>query len=148
MNAPFRAEDLDVELNLRWEALYAAARTASEAGLHTEAIALADQAWALLPAPPERWSVAYITALRRIVLRFRAGEWLSGAVVAQAAADSAPSPPQVPVFLVKAGIGLYEQQDRAGALLAFKKAWTLGKDFGFRGEDAKYLQFLRSGAAR
>lgn len=47
----------------------------------------------------------------------------------------------VPIFAVKKGIALFESGDMSSACAAFDIAWGINKDFGFKGEDAKYLTF-------
>lgn len=139
------AFDLDDTENAAWESAYASARKASEAGDHRAAFAWADQAWLRIPEPRWQCSVAYITTLRRIAVRYKASDWLAGADVARAAAEDAWSKVQVPVFQVLAGIGLYEAGDHAEAMAYFGAAYTASGDFGFKGEDPKYLAFYRAG---
>jgi hypothetical protein len=47
----------------------------------------------------------------------------------------------IPVFLVQKGILLFESGQRAAAKVDFGKSWEFAGDFGFRGEDPKYLAF-------
>ena len=140
-----RAFDLDSETESKWEELFASSGRFSDEKNHQEAIELADQAWDLIPDPKNQCSVAYITNLRRITVRYSAGEWIQGANIAQEAADTTPFERQIPVFLVKAGIGLFEAGEREAARESFDMAWKNAKDFGFKSEDRKYLEFYRSG---
>ncbi|MFN7783126.1 MAG: hypothetical protein ACK5PG_10375 [Lysobacterales bacterium] len=145
MTVQEKAFDLEDSQNSAWEEKFTASRFSSESGDHVSAIALADDAWELLPEPRYRCGVSYITLLRRISARYKASEWRSGVEISTAAASATPFSTQVPVFLVKAGIGMFESNNLEGALDSFGKSWRLAKNFGFKGEDPKYLAFYKSG---
>lgn len=141
-----KAFDLDPGQDAAWEELFSGARKASESDEHATAIELVDRAWQMIPEPRIECSVAYITLMRRIAVRYRAAEWQQGAVIARNAADTTPFPNQIPAFNVKEGIGLLEAGKRDEAWSAFDRAWNAGRDFGFKGEDPKYLVFYKAGA--
>lgn len=140
-----KAFDLDPDQDAAWEKLFSAARKASESDEHATAIELADAAWREIPEPRIECSVAYITVMRRISVRYRALEWEQGAAIAKIAADTTPFSSQAPAFNVKEGIGLLESGKRNEAWLAFDKAWAAARDFGFKGEHPKYLAFYNAG---
>ncbi len=134
-----KAFDMTSEQEVRWEALFSAARQMLEQNDGAKAVEAARAAWLVLPEPKLECSMAYITIMRlaRAFLMARAhGE---GIDLLDWAIKNTQFDNHLPVFLVQKGILLFESGQRAAATTAFSTSWTLAGEFGFRGEDPKYL---------
>jgi tetratricopeptide (TPR) repeat protein len=142
MTDNIKAFDMPPEQEAAWEAAYSQARKENEAGNSDAAIAAARKAWELIPEPRNQCSVSHITLVRLVKLYISAKRY--GEAVSLSDQILATSPfkrNDVPVFSVHKGIALYEAGDTKAAWSAFDAAWKDSKDFGFKGEDRKYLDF-------
>lgn len=137
------AFDLAPEQESKWEELFSGAWKASDAEEHAAAVSLIDEAWNVIPEPKFECSIAYITVMRRIAVRYRACQWEAGAEIARRARETTPFDRQIPVFSVREGVGLFEAGRTQDAWKAFDAGWKCGGRFGFKGEDPKYLSFYR-----
>jgi hypothetical protein len=140
-----RAFDMTLEQEARWEPLFSAARQMLERNETGKALEAARAAWDVLPEPKLECSMAYITILRLVRAVHMAKAHAEGINLLDWAIKNTPFQNNIPVFLVQKGILLFESGQRAAAKVDFGRAWTLAGDFGFRGEDPKYLAFC-SGA--
>jgi hypothetical protein len=143
---PARAYDMSPEQEARWEVPYAEARLKLESGDGAAALRAARTAWEAIPEPKILCSLSYVTLMRMVRAFLAAREFDDGIEVVEWVLDNNPFERQIPVFWVQKGILQYESGRLDDARVSFAKAWAIAKDFGFKSEDPKYLEFHRSKA--
>ena len=143
-----RAFDMSPEQEAVWEPLFSAARQMLERGDGSAALESARSAWNALPEPKLHCSMAYITLMRFARACEVAKAHREGIDILDWAVATTPFQNNIPVFLVQKGILLLHSGEQATAREAFARSWALAKDFGFRGEDPKYLALLGYGFSK
>jgi len=141
---PVRAYDMSPDQEARWEVPYAEARVKLEAGDGAAALRAARAAWEAIPDPKILCSLSYVTLMRMMRAFLSAREFDAGIEVVDWVLANNPFERQIPVFWVQKGILQFESGRLDEARVSFAKAWALAKDFGFKSEDPKYLDFYRS----
>lgn len=126
-----------------WEHLFSTARQMLERDDGAAALDAARAAWVALPEPKLECSMAYITILRLARAFHVARAYGEGIDLLDWAIKNTPFENNVPVFLVQKGVLLFESGQRVAAKEAFGESWAMAGDFGFRGEDPKYMVFCR-----
>lgn len=145
MTESVKAFDMAPEQEALWEAAYSNARKLNEAGNSDAAITAGLQAWELIPEPKMQCSMSHITLLRLSKMYVQAKRFAEAVDLSDQVMRSSPfKKADVPIFAVRKGIALFESGDIEAARNAFDVAWKDSKDFGFKGEDAKYLKFYLS----
>ncbi|MDU8631086.1 MULTISPECIES: tetratricopeptide repeat protein [Pseudomonas syringae group] len=97
------------------------------------------QAWALLPAPPERWDLANWISSCISNLLFDSGNYAEAKKWAIIAIKT--KPPRETSSLIDFAKICYELGEKELAIEYFDKAFKLGKKRAFEGFDNKYLNF-------
>lgn len=145
MTEILKAFDMPSDQEARWEEAFGNSDELGDAGNTDAAIAAGLQAWELIPEPKMNCSVAHMTLLLVFKHYMSAKRYSSAAELADRAVRESPfKQATVPIFAVKKGVALFESGDMSAARAAFDIAWSINKDFGFKGEDAKYLKFYLS----
>jgi tetratricopeptide (TPR) repeat protein len=138
-----KARELNDDLYEQIMALTGSGNAKSDAGRHREAIADFERALALIPEPIKDWEASTWTLIALGDCCFLLGDY-AGALGHLGRALDCPDIPGSEFLALRLGQALCETGDEDGAREALKRAWDLGGDELFEGEDAKYLALARS----
>jgi tetratricopeptide (TPR) repeat protein len=134
--------ELDDELYEEIMSLCDSGNEKSDEGRHREALADFERALALLPEPVEDWEASTWTLIALGDCCFLLGDY-DGALRHLERALDCPDIPGSEFLILRLGQALYETGDETNAREALERAWELGGDGLFEGEDAKYLTLAR-----